>query len=84
MNKYKINTNDGNIKVKGEPLEYKGIKLFVFYDGKFEGWNVSEVTTGKRLASMDNKELAIKTAELRIDDFATTLLKEYISNKGKV
>ena len=84
MKKYKITNKDGSIEVKGEPLNYKGIKLFVFYDNELEKWNVTETSTGFRVAIVDNKEMAIKAAELKIDDFAINLLKEYISSKGKV
>ena len=84
MKKYKINTKDGSIEVKGEPINYKGIKLFVFYDNEHEEWNVSEATTGLLVAEVADRKMAIREAEIRIDKFAINLLKEYISNKGKV
>jgi hypothetical protein len=89
MEKFKLSSQDkdGNVyhdEVQGERIMINDLEAFVFrdvdydYEGEeIEGWNVSHLETGMRMASDLDKEYAIKKAKANYEKYP-----EYIE-KGR-
>lgn len=87
MEKFKLSSQDkdGNVfhnEVEGERIMINDLEAFVFQENDYdfegeliEGWNVSHLETGMRMASDLDKEWAIKKAKSNYEKYPECLEK---------
>jgi hypothetical protein len=87
MEKFKLSLQDkyGNVyhdQVQGERIMINDLEAFVFQDNDYdlegeliEGWNVSHLETGMRMASDLNKKWAIKKAKFNYEKYPECIEK---------